>query len=80
MTTEDNMQKWEYRTIKQARGFGAPIAGAQPTPWTPEVNLNKIGSEGWELVNAFTVSSIQGEGWSGITSEVVWVFKRPAIE
>jgi len=71
------MQKWEYWSIKQSRNYKDLLAGGNPESWKPEVNLSKLGNEGWELVSAFSLSGIAGEVWSGVTNEVVWVFKRP---
>ncbi len=69
------MQKWEYRTISQKRDDESFLK--QSFHWTPVIDLNQLGSEGWELVNAFSASSIVGDAWAGLTNEVVWVFKRP---
>ncbi len=43
------MQKWEYLAVKQARSYEAGFPNHW-TSWSPPVDLNKIGSEGWELV------------------------------
>jgi hypothetical protein len=70
------MQKWEYLKIWQARGFSAPIRGAKPTEYD-EIDLTKLGNEGWELVSVTPESGIYGEHWAGITNALLWVFKRP---
>ena len=72
------MQKWEYLTVFQSRGFSAPISGAKPTAYSPLVDLDDLGSKGWELVSVTPESSFHGDSWAGITTSLLWVFKRPA--
>ncbi|HUV84961.1 MAG TPA: DUF4177 domain-containing protein [Methanosarcinales archaeon] len=62
------MERWEYRTIKVlAKGFTGGILELQEF----DNELNKMGSEGWELVSCFDTNQSYGE-----TREVVAVFKR----
>ena len=62
------MERWEYRTIKmQTKGFTGGILETQSF----DAELNKLGSEGWELVSSFGTNQSYGQ-----TREVIAVFKR----
>ena len=62
------MERWEYRTIKVlTKGFAGGILEIQNF----DTELNKMGSEGWELVSSFDTNQSYGQ-----TREVVAVFKR----
>jgi hypothetical protein len=62
------MERWEYRTLKmQTTGFLGGILDTNSF----DNELNKMGSEGWELVSCFDTSQSQGS-----SREVVAVFKR----
>jgi hypothetical protein len=74
---EDDMQKWDYWTVSQTRGVVGNIGNYQFTAWDPSIDLKQAGQEGWELVSVITVNSILGDNWSGVTSEITWIFKRP---
>ncbi len=64
------MQYWEYRTeTLKTTGF---LGGSVNTESMDEL-LNRLGSEGWELVNAFDTSSFA----QGASQLIVLVFKRP---
>ena len=61
--------KWEYTTIQlAAHGF----LGGKIDVKKFERMLNKLGKDGWELVNAFDTN----QGY-GATRDVIAVFKRP---
>lgn len=60
------MMKWEYQTLKLKAGGW--LGGEVDTDGLRE-QLNALGREGWELVNAFVPASGQGE--------VVAILKRP---
>jgi hypothetical protein len=64
------MQKFDYSTVvfPTTRLF----VGAKLDHEAFQAHLNGFGEEGWELVNVFTISRVEGT-----TSEVVAVFKRP---
>ena len=65
------MMKWEYMTLMlQATGFmlGGKIDADQLTE-----RLNKLGSEGWELVSVFDTNMLDGQ-----TRDVFAFLKRPA--
>ena len=71
------MKKWEYLWINQFRGFSSPITGAKAEPFSPVIDLNELGNEGWELVSITPVASYGSEQWAGVTSGLGWIFKRP---
>ena len=62
------MQKWEYMTI-------SPIL-TKNGEWEPQVPLDKLGKEGWELamVVPWIDTDIHGRTYS---SAFQWIFKRP---
>lgn len=63
------MQKWEYRTIKvETKGMLGGILDTAAFDGT----LNRLGSEGWELIAAFDTNQS-----SGASREVIAIFKRP---
>lgn len=62
------MERWEYRTFKMlTKGFMGGILDANSF----EDELNRLGSEGWELISCFDTSQSQGS-----SREVIAVFKR----
>ncbi|HYE09430.1 MAG TPA: DUF4177 domain-containing protein [Patescibacteria group bacterium] len=62
------MERWEYKTIKvNTKGFAGGILEIQEF----DNELNKMGSEGWELVSCFDTNQSHGS-----SREVVAVFKR----
>ena len=71
------MQKWEYKTIRQRRGI--KVLRGQMTGWDADVvsMLPELGEKGWELVTVSPRSSTFGLGYAGMTSDEIWVFKRP---
>lgn len=51
------MEKWEYTTTKlKTKGF----AGGKFEKNDFDVELNKFGEEGWELVSCFTTQEAYG--------------------
>jgi hypothetical protein len=62
--------RWEYKTIEFGKR-GAFLGLLKVEASALSDALNKLGSEGWELVNS--VSPIGG----GNTSGLVLIFKRP---
>ena len=65
------MMKWEYMTLMlPAKGFllGGDIDAQELTD-----RLNKLGSQGWELINVFGTNMLEGQ-----TREVFAVLKRPS--
>jgi len=62
------MEQWEYQTIKFKTGG---FLGGKIDPEEFDYELNKYGSEGWELVSCFDTSKNQGE-----SRDIIVVFKR----
>lgn len=63
--------RWEYMMVSvEAQGFflGGKISAQKLTD-----HLNKLGNEGWELVNVFDTNMYEGQ-----TREVFAVLKRPS--
>jgi hypothetical protein len=71
------MQKWEYRVFHRQR----QIAGGLVTGWDENVvgQLPQLGEDGWELVTILPRSSIGSDAAAGITTDELWVFKRPKV-
>ncbi len=62
------MKKYEYKVIKTKQdGFWNPKLSAESV----ELELNKLGQEGWELVSAMDTAI-----GHGTTNEIVMFFKR----
>jgi hypothetical protein len=70
------MQPWEYRTIYRERRLDAGTTGE----WGADIEqaLPELGAEGWELVAIVPRSSAGQPVHAGVTSDELWVFKRPA--
>ncbi|HEX8311935.1 MAG TPA: DUF4177 domain-containing protein [Chthoniobacteraceae bacterium] len=61
--------KWEYLTYRYTPvGFFAGVVKVDEL----NVDLNRFGAQGWELVSAFDTNKNQGG-----TRDVVFIFKRP---
>lgn len=73
------MQKWEYKTIYQKRGWGGGNCPKHCDEWTLAVDLELLGNEGWELVNVIAKSDYIGDICSGTVTSQLWVFKRPVL-
>jgi hypothetical protein len=73
------MQKWEYRLEIRSRNLAAVATGYQAGDWDRSMAtlLATAGEEGWELVSVIARSGLGGEGRSGVTTEELWVLKRP---
>lgn len=85
------MQKWEYKIIRQERGWEKSTQKNAPwfeaSEWNLSIlpELSKLGEEGWELVTVIARSGVLGgfdggmysHDYAGFTSEQAWVFKRP---
>jgi hypothetical protein len=70
------MQPWEYKTIHRSRALN----DGHPGTWDDDVEsqLPELGAEGWELVAIVPRSSAGRPVHAGVTSDELWVFKRPA--
>jgi hypothetical protein len=72
------MQKWEYLTQEYACKTPGLITGSFEWDWKGiNGNLHSLGEQGWELISAYPLAHLQGLGSSGVTSQVVFIFKRP---
>jgi hypothetical protein len=68
-------QPWEYKLVQRSRA----LAEGSAQDWDIDIaaQLPALGDEGWELV-AISAHSSQGHAaHAGVTSDEVWVFKRP---
>ena len=83
MSKDDYVTTWEYEIIVRGRNLtytGAGVGGTfQPLDFDPagdemKDRINQMGREGWELVNVFTRQSQHN---SPLTTEEIWVLKRP---
>lgn len=64
--------KWEYKVIK-LDAAGPWINQGKVDEAVLETEMNRLGSQGWELVSAFDTNR-----GGGSTRDVIAVFKRPA--
>ena len=70
------MQRWEYfwelrkRMVRQDGG----VSG-----WDNDITkkLRDFGEQGWELIDISARSDFTGSSAAGVTTEELWVFKRP---
>lgn len=63
------MVRWSYKILKmQAEGW---FAGGKIDEHALEVEMNRLGSQGWELISSFDTNKHHGE-----TRDVVVIFKR----
>lgn len=71
------MVKWEYRVFHRTR----PVGNHGPGGWDENVvaQLPQLGEEGWELVSIVTRASQVGSLMAGVTTDEIWVFKRPKL-
>ncbi len=71
------MKKFEYKTLKAKEEGESGFWNAKPNTLNSEkteLYLNKLGSEGWELVSVFDTNHGHGH-----THEIIFVFKREII-
>lgn len=69
------MNQWEYKVLHRVRALAVNRVGGWDEPIVSE--LPALGDDGWELVTVITRSSEPGTATSGVTSDEMWVFKRP---
>lgn len=69
------MQPWEYKVLHRVRSIRAGKVGS----WDDSIvsQLPSLGQEGWELVTVITRASEPGGITAGVTTDEMWVFKRP---
>jgi hypothetical protein len=74
------MQRWEYVQISiTRREQGKDELYSALNGWT-RFPLENWGNAGYELVSVFPVSSEYGIPTAGLTTEIVYVFKKPIEE
>ena len=76
------MHKWEYYIFEQKRQVqGSNFGTGYPSKWNNNIDLAKpfaeLGNEGWELVSVVPGSDFTGMPNAGVTTSLLWVFKRP---
>lgn len=70
--------KWEYLTKEYACKTRGTFSPSFRWDWEEiNRNLSSLGEQGWELVSAYPLAHLAGLGYSGVTSRVVFIFKRP---
>ncbi|WP_410769405.1 DUF4177 domain-containing protein [Fontibacillus sp. BL9] len=62
------MEQWEYKTMKYKTGG---FLGGKVDTEEFELELNRYGLDGWELVSCFDTSLSQGQ-----SRDVIVIFKR----
>ncbi len=89
MSSCNNESKWEYKVVKVAGQPAEVAADYSPLVFSDQTPmLNKMGGEGWELVNTYTETNTShpnfgnAEYVTGIrentrTAVLNFVFKRP---
>lgn len=70
------MQRWEYKVFHRQRTVAM---GEVTSGWDENVvgMLPELGDEGWELVTVLPRSSSGGAPNAGVTTDELWIFKRP---
>jgi hypothetical protein len=66
------MHEWEYQIGRSDRNIGLFKVGN----WQKNFTLEEMGSNGWELVAVLPIASISGLGSNGVTTEILYYFKR----
>lgn len=72
------MQKWEYRVLTRGFDKNDDYVWSDKDKSTGEERLNRMGQEGWELVEVVTVSRSGSSSWAGLSTSLHYIFKRPA--
>lgn len=70
------MQRWEYRVFHRQR---VVTLGEITSGWDENIvgMLPDLGDQGWELITVLPRSSSGGATDAGVTTDELWVFKRP---
>jgi hypothetical protein len=63
------MQKWEYQRMVATQT-------TDDREFDSQIDLTKIGDEGWELISVVPISNYHHLGSSGTTNQLLYVFKR----
>jgi hypothetical protein len=69
------MQAWEYKVMHRQR----QVRGGAVGSWDSNViqQLPDLGAAGWELVAVVPRSSEGSPANAGVTTDELWIFKRP---
>ncbi|MCO5177218.1 MAG: hypothetical protein M9890_09645 [Thermomicrobiales bacterium] len=70
------MQAWEYRVFHRQREV---TMGEVTSGWDENIvaMLPELGAAGWELITVLPRSSSGGAVNAGMTTDELWIFKRP---
>lgn len=71
------MQKWEYRVLVRHYESSGKTDWADKDKRKGEERLNAMGQEGWELVQVVPIHHAESSAWSGLTTHLQYIFKRP---
>lgn len=66
------MNNWEYKIVVQHPKTTKKVYFEPTYVWEPEVKLDEMGKEGWELVSVASINL----GVEGRSSELRYYFKR----
>lgn len=69
------MVQWEYWVVTRARSFDINEGAWNISGDAMLATLAEAGEQGWELVTVYPRQSLVN--YKGMTSEEIWVFKRP---
>jgi hypothetical protein len=78
------VEKWEYNVVVTYLATGLGVEPNIAKAWemqghdglTDWSRIQRLGAEGWEMVNVFTLAGAANMGT--LSYQVVWVFKRKA--
>ncbi|MBI3950278.1 MAG: hypothetical protein HY314_07475 [Acidobacteria bacterium] len=78
------MVKWQYKTLDwgEVRKLGAIVTGKDFIDENVDAGLNKLGDEGWELINVYVDGYVVHRSQKtidivSISRYVKFTFKRP---
>ncbi len=81
------MAKWQYKTLDwgELRKLGAIVTGKDFIDENVDAGLNKLGDEGWELVNIYVDGYVVHRSQKSIdivsvSRYVKYTFKRPLVD
>ncbi|RIK42483.1 MAG: hypothetical protein DCC58_10950 [Chloroflexi bacterium] len=66
---------WEYWVVTRSRNFATDGGAWNISGDAMLATLADAGAQGWELVSVYPRQSLVN--YKGMTSEEIWVFKRP---
>jgi hypothetical protein len=68
-------QRWEYHWEYMVRTHEPSGTGEWDNNITDKLAM--LGDQGWELVAIAPRSGLNSEHYAGVTTEELWIFKRP---